>query len=302
MKKILRVVLCVDVMLNINFVNTTEDEFVLPEEAFNKTSEDEFVLPEVAFNKVIDALISGLNEMSSTLFGTRIIAPYEAILSTGAIARLPQSEQVRLRSTYGNPIIEIRDRNDHLHYLEVFSQTDNGGQATYEDRNGKLCTVLWNESHEIIFDSHPCHILGGLTVPDIMLEPQKSIVEGLGLTSTILEKNGSGGVKRKPGTISSQLTEIFKLVHNIKSSVPETKDIQELDLKIDTGFAAILNCLHQQEKQLAIMKKQQASINQHIWQALMMLLDLVRNSTATKCKYSTIDQPALIRIPQSWHD
>jgi hypothetical protein len=143
-------------------------------------------------------------------------------------------------SISGNPVIKIRNRANQVLFLEVLSDGETGGEALYEDDRGKILEVKWDDQRIIYFDSHPCHHFKNIIVPEhYQVEEIKSLGEMIGSTSTIISRNGHGGIVRaRGGSLAEQLLELQDLSERVLSHLPDNteQEIKNLRESFFTGL------------------------------------------------------------------
>lgn len=253
--------------------------FLFPEIEAATESNKNPVFPLQGFSQSIKCLVNGINYLSYALIGKKAT---ELNFEAGNPEELPPASNldptqlssleevpVRFENT-GNYLIEIKDRCDITYYWEVLNCTETGGWARYEDRNGEIQKIQWERNGEgkfFVSGGTSCQQFFGIEVPPIKKEKQKTVGDQLGTMSTIVVRNGQGGVSFKNGDLSSQLVEIHKVLSEIQTSLPKDtkKALSNINDSILTSVSMVNNTLQVLNNELMKLEKSLTStINENL--------------------------------------
>ncbi|MDR0625031.1 MAG: hypothetical protein LBF72_01080 [Holosporales bacterium] len=142
----------------------------------------------------------------------------------------------------GNKVVKMVDKFCRTRFIEVIRDDSNGGLGRYEDEAGTLQEVKWGHDRVVFYDSYVCHSLLERTVPaKYEEENEKSLLNMIGSASSVLVRNGSGGVIFNGGSVSERLNKIITLCDKIIDAHPSSslKEFSSLKTTVSTGLSLL---------------------------------------------------------------
>lgn len=267
--------------------------------------EEDTSYPEQRFQTSMNQVITGINNVSESIYG----APAASLIGKdNEVIADPIQANVPLRfAQSGKALIEAKDRSKTLRYIEVEEDTATGGWGTYEDENGILRRVVWDKDRVVKSDEHPLRPLSEQTLPGITYEKEKTLRESLGLTTTIVTRNGRGGIVKRPGDQASQSVAIYDAIKEVQASLPAdtARTLQTLGDTTATSLALLNNRMEQLEriflesKDTSVVARLNA-LQTRLDQVTKMVLDIAKK--ALHCQYKTIDNPNYVPVPPQWNE
>ena len=236
---------------------------------------DEFPdLPECGLIERLNKLRQGVNSLSEFNTGVKVLE--EPFIDDEDPETVVKNVPLRFDGS-DKPLLVMTNCLNKTYYLEVLADTPQGGRAQYQDDRGRIQEVLWNENRTVTHDSHPFHALFNLVVPtEYVSENIKTLEKMIGSTSTIIKRDGIGGIEEREGSLSSQLSRLNLLCSNIKNSLPESTSLELQNLK--TSFYTALSLIN---NNLSLLDSRVNTITTNITNiqdVLEQILDFIKNT------------------------
>jgi hypothetical protein len=229
-------------------------------------------LPECGLTEALDQLRQGINLVYKFSTGKEAIEE-TFVLGEEPVKPKPQMLPLRFEGS-ANPVIKMRNCFGKFYFFEVTADDDaSGGRATYQDEKGRIQDVVWGADRIIQHDSHPKRYFLNTVVPTkYEMEEKKSLDNMIGHTSSIVKRNGTGGIEKIDGSISEQ---VFKLQSSLdKVNRTWSADIQKMKDYFYSGLCLVNNNVNRLEEKVASLSE---SVGE-AYSALEQLLKVLKKS------------------------
>jgi hypothetical protein len=226
-------------------------------------------LPECGLTEALDQLRQGINLLYRFSTGKEAVEE-SFILGEASVPPKPQLLPIRFEGS-GNPVIKMRNCYGKFYFFEVTADdAASGGRAMYQDEKGRMQDVIWGADRIVQHDSHPKHYFLNTVVPvKYEVEEKKSLDSMIGHTSTIIRRNGTGGVEKIDGSISEQ---VFKLQGSIdKVNRTWTADLQKMKDYFHSGLCLVDNSVSRLEEKVASLSESVGEVYATLEQLLKVL-------------------------------
>lgn len=193
-------------------------------------------LPQGGLGQALEPIVQRLDRLHAVIGGT-VFGKNSAIFS---------KEQVLLRfEPSGNPVVKMADKFGRTRWIEVFRDCSTYGEGKYQDEKGGVQEIRWDKDRVVTRDSYACQSLLGFIVPRYEKEQEKSLHEAIGNTSTVVLRNGAGGVSLLGGTVSERLQRVVALCNKIIESLPTNtvKEFSYLNTLLSTKLSLVENSI-----------------------------------------------------------